>query len=127
MAELTKLKDKADRLFSKYIRLKYSQDGYVTCYTCPTTRAIEHQQCGHFIKRAHLNTRWDEENCRVQCRACNEFLDGNYKVFLRRLKKEIGHLAFEALERRKNTLKIMKKADYELLIEDLKLKLKKYE
>ena len=40
-------------------------------------------QCGHFISRKHYILRWDEENCNVQCVACNVFRYGEqYKYSL---------------------------------------------
>lgn len=122
------LKKKADELFSKYIRLKYSDfEGVASCYTCGDRRPWKELQNGHFVSRVHLSTRWDEENCRIQCYACNYLRRGHYDEFSRLLIKEKGVDILEELNRRKNTLKTMKRADYETLIEDLTFKLKSYE
>lgn len=53
---------KADKWFSKYIRAKYP-----ICVICkkPTT------DCGHFIRREILATRWLEINAVGMCRECN--------------------------------------------------------
>ena len=38
-------------------------------------------QCGHFQSRANLKTRFDEENCQVQCVGCNMFKQGEQYKF----------------------------------------------
>lgn len=122
------LKKKADELFSKYIRLKNAdQEGWVSCYTCAASVEWKYIQNGHFVSRVHLSTRWDEENCRPQCYSCNCLRNGNYDVYSLRLTKEKGPDILEELNRRKNLTKVMKRADYEILIEDLTLKLKEYD
>lgn len=124
----SQLKKKTDELFSKYIRLKYSdEDGNLTCYTCDKFLHWKEAQCGHYITRGCLELRWEEENNRPQCVGCNVFKKGNYTEYSRRLIKEKGPDVLEVLNRRKNLTKIMKRADYEILIEDLTLKLKDYE
>lgn len=65
---ISKLKKKADTLFSQYIRLKNSDwRGYCQCYTCGKIDHYKKMQCGHYEKRGNNATRYDEENCRVQC------------------------------------------------------------
>ena len=71
----TQLKKEADRLFSLYIRQKYADsEGMVRCFTCPKViHYLEGRKinCGHFVSRAYLATRYDERNCRPQCWGCN--------------------------------------------------------
>lgn len=120
----SKLKNKADKLFSQWIRRKYADgDGNVACYTCDRVKPWKEQQCGHFVSRTHLNTRWDEYNCRVQCGACNVLRRGNYDEFALRLVKEKGENVLKDLNKRKHQTRKMTKADYLELIEDLETKL----
>lgn len=72
-ATLTK---KLDRIFSKYIRQRDTQDGYGKCITCGRFMKYEDLDCGHFISRTARSTRWDEQNCHAQCRSCNRFQQG---------------------------------------------------
>ena len=90
--KLSLVKKEADKWFSLYIRLKYADwRGYVKCYTCSHTAEYNKgMQCGHFASRRHLSTRFDEENCRVQCMACNVFKRGNMNIFAEKLIKEKG-------------------------------------
>ena len=75
-----------DKVFSLYIRIKNSNDfGITKCVTCNKEDHYKNMQCGHFISRKHYILRWDEENCNVQCVACNVFRYGEqykYSLFL---------------------------------------------
>ena len=85
---ISKLKKELDSVFSKYIRHKYSKNGMVACYTCGVSKPIKQMQNGHFQSRKHLNTRWSEDNCRVQCVGCNVFKYGDaIQAFGREIKK----------------------------------------
>ena len=60
---IAKTKAKLDSIFSTYIRLKGSnEEGWGECFTCGRLRHYKEVDCGHFITRAKLNTRWDEMN-----------------------------------------------------------------
>jgi hypothetical protein len=99
-----KLKKLLDAVFSKYIRAKYPKE----CYTCGRKDAT--LQCGHFVSRSYLNTRWNESNTRPQCVGCNLFGGGKPLDFEERLKRELGDEAVEALKKsRHTTLKVGRK------------------
>ena len=86
-----KLKKDLDAIFSKYIRLKYSdENGNVACYTCGKVMHWKQIQNGHFISRQYLATRWHEDNCRPQCVGDNIFGNGKPLDFEERLKEELG-------------------------------------
>lgn len=91
-SKLQKLKEKADKTFSLYIRKKYADwKDFVTCYTCgKVAHYKEGMQNGHFISRASNKLRYDERNCRVQCYGCNVCKNGNYIEYMRRMIKEVG-------------------------------------
>ncbi len=100
-----------DRIFSKYIRLKYSVDGMVRCYTCGRWYPYSQMTVGHFIKRQFSGVRYDERNVKPQCRRCNYFLQGNDIEFERQLKKEYGEHVVDSLQAKKknplSTLELM--------------------
>lgn len=78
---------KADRIFSKYIRLRYAVNFFARCVTCGRVDHYSRMQNGHYIGRRIMATRYDEKNCNVQCSYCNETLGGNlvkYKAYLQR-------------------------------------------
>lgn len=87
---IPKLKKKLDAIFSRYIRLFYSKDGYVACYTCGHKNEVKKMQNGHYIVRQYMATRYDENNCRPQCYACNMLYGGRAVTFRENLIKEIG-------------------------------------
>lgn len=96
-----KLKKKLDVIFSKYIRAKYPK----ICYTCKKPAAT--LQCGHFVPRQYLATRWDEDNCRPQCVGCNIFGRGQLLDFEENLIQEIGLKKVKQLKiARHQTLKL---------------------
>jgi hypothetical protein len=77
----SKLVKKLDSVFSQYIRLKNSDNGIATCFTCGKKDHWKKLQNGHFQSRKHYATRWDEQNCQVQCAGCNVFKYGEQYVF----------------------------------------------
>jgi hypothetical protein len=81
----SKLVKKLDAVFSQYIRLKDSVDGYATCFTCGKKDHWKKLQNGHFQSRKHYATRWDEQNCQVQCAGCNVFRYGEQFLFAKYL------------------------------------------
>ena len=107
---------KLDTVFSEYIRRKYAdKNGIVKCYTC-NKKAYwkgEGMQNGHFISRASRILRWREDNCRVQCYACNVMRYGQNYIFGANLNKEYGYnKADELLIESK---KIIKQTDQDLV------------
>lgn len=85
---ISQLKHKLDAIFSQYIRQKYAKDGKVACFTCSRIGHIKEMQCGHFVSRSYLATRFDERNVRVQCVGCNVFGGGKVAIFAINLEKE---------------------------------------
>jgi hypothetical protein len=81
-----------DEEFSKYVRMTHAdRNGLCTCYTCPTVAHWKDMDNGHFQLRKNRSTRWDVDNCRPQCKSCNQFHDdGKKKEFEDHLRREIG-------------------------------------
>ena len=88
-----------DKAFSIFIRRSSADEhGLTTCYTCDKRDHWKSLQCGHYISRGHLATRWDHNNCRVQCYGCNVLRNGNMAIFAYRLRRQLGEHGFSALE-----------------------------
>ena len=78
-----------DRIVSRYVRLAAAgKDLKCDCYTCSTRKSWTVMQCGHFISRKHLATRWDLANMKPQCSYCNINLYGNLEVYAEKLEWE---------------------------------------
>lgn len=108
---LSKYKKKLDSIFSKYIRLKYGPK----CYTCPHEQG---NQCGHFVIRQYLATRWEEDNCRPQGFGCNVRGKGMILEFEERLIQELGATRVQEL---KDARKILMKPDEKFYTEQILL------
>jgi len=96
--------DKLDRIFSEYIRLRDSDiHGIGRCISCGKFVHWKDADCGHFVKRQYMSLRYSEENCNLQCRYCNYFLQGNdYNYFLG-LEKKYGEGITKKLMMAKNS------------------------
>lgn len=112
----------ADRAFSLYIRLSYADfQGFVRCYTCEAILPWQEAECGHFVSRGHLATRYDEQNCRPQCRSCNEYRGGMLESFEEHLRFDLGDDAVDALVARSKTVA---RPDYGAIADKYRLLLK---
>ncbi len=117
----SKLVKKLDAVFSQYIRLKDSVDGYATCFTCGKKDHWKKLQNGHFQSRKHYATRWDEKNCKVQCAGCNVFRYGEQFLFAKYLDERFyAGLSDELYIKSKQIVKFTNSE-----IEDMILKYKK--
>ena len=70
----------ADIYFSRYIRHRDSVDGYCTCPVCGERMALSMLECGHFIKRRNLSTRWYEDNAMAICKWCNTKMESDIEL-----------------------------------------------
>ena len=87
----TKLIDKADHEFSRYVRRSRSgKDGWVACFTCGKKYEWKKLHCGHFMSRRHMNTRWEENNVAPQCIGCNTYRSGEQYIFSQNLDRIHG-------------------------------------
>jgi len=111
MLKRSKVINKLDIAFSKYIRLKNSFMGEATCVTCGVTKPWKQMQAGHYESRGHYATRWDEQNVHVQCVGCNVFKKGNYTVYARYMVRRYGEGILEELAVRSVTTVKMPTSD----------------
>lgn len=124
---VTKLKQKADVLFSRWLRLYHSDaSGYTSCYTCGKVAHWKELQCGHLFSRARLATRYDPDNCRPQCYGCNCAQKGNYQEYFPRIIEEMGHQAIKDLEAKSKAMVKTNAAFYRQVIDETTEKLKEY-
>jgi len=107
---IKKLKDRAWKVFSLYIRLR---DCIKTtgsrlrgeCITCDATLPIEDLQAGHFIPGRHNANLFSEKGVNAQCRRCNLFLGGNPLVYRRAIVEMYGDGYDEILEEEARVIK----------------------
>ena len=104
----SKWMDKADKMFSKYIRLKFSfmSGGELFCRDIITGRiyGIKKIDNGHCFSRVHKATRFEEDNCRPQNRSSNRFSgEKDHYTFIKNLRAEIGEERFYRIEQLKDS------------------------
>jgi hypothetical protein len=87
------LKNKLDRLFSAYIRMR---DKDKPCISCG--KNTNDKEAGHFYPRSNLAVRWDEMNVHGQCLKCNRYNGGNRSAFGRGVAIRYGESVVEALD-----------------------------
>jgi hypothetical protein len=68
---LRSLKNKLDGVFSQWIRRRHAtSEGFSVCVSCHAVKPWKEMQCGHYVSRMYLATRWDDRNAHVQCASC---------------------------------------------------------
>lgn len=78
-----------DVVYSIYIRTKEANpQGLNVCYTCGAISEWQHLDCGHFVPRANMATRFYPPNTKPQCPTCNRYKDGNIPAFELHLEKD---------------------------------------
>ena len=123
MASL-KLVRKLDAVFSQYIRLRDSKNGYFKCCSCGQFKPYEQADAGHFINRRWMATRWREDNVHAQCRHCNRFDEGNASGYARFMDRTYGVARVDYLMALKNQHAGFTDEDLLLMIEDYKKRVK---
>lgn len=111
--------NKLDKVFSEYIRRRYTKNGIAECVTCGKKDHWKNLQAGHFMSRKHYSTRWDEENVEVQCMACNVYRYGEQYLFA----KHLGQEKADELLAKSRTMVKLKDWELEEMIEKYKKKL----
>ena len=124
----SKLKKELDAVFSKYIRLRYADKlGYCRCATCGVKKHWKELQCGHFVPRNYLNTRWLIQNCMPQCVGCNYFGKGKPVQMADKIRLEFGDACPDNLYTLARIVAKFTKFDYERMIDEYKVLVKEIE
>lgn len=123
VSESKRIKNRLDRVFSLYIRLRDSRDGLCKCITCGKLFSIKEGDAGHFISRKHESTRYDEKNVAAQCRYCNRFSQGKQFEFGGAIDKKYGIGTAEKLLLKSKMACKRDTSDYRYMYEFYKVKL----
>jgi hypothetical protein len=98
------IRSKADKWFSLYIRIRAAdENGMGQCVTCGTVKHVKEMDCGHYVKRQHQATRFNEINCQLQCKRCNAFEQGRDAIFRQWLVDRYGEDKVLLLEASRHT------------------------
>lgn len=118
-------KDKLDRIFSEYIRLRDADNnGYIRCISCGKIVFWKDTDNGHFINRKHMSLRFSETNCNAQCRACNRFDEGNMTGYNQGMIKKYGQQTVDLLILAKKQVNKISDAEYQILVAHYQQKVK---
>lgn len=125
--ETEKLKKKLDNVFSQYIRLRdmLPDTTVFRCISCGLIKPITQADCGHYINRQHMSTRFSEINCNAQCRSCNRFDEGNMSGYRRGLVAKYGENRVLMLEAQKKDIRKYSAFEYTTLINHYKAEIKR--
>lgn len=86
----------ADKWFSRYIRLRdaWESNGVLVnkCATSDKLKVLpcKELECGHYMSRRHMNTRYSPLNAMPQCTYENRWKHGNPENMARALDKKFG-------------------------------------
>ena len=124
------LKAKLDRVFSEYIRLRdtegHTKDGYFRCISCGQIKPYSQADCGHYIGRQHMATRYNEINCNAQCRFCNRFNEGLKAGYRNGLVQKYGEDKVLLLESQQVKTAKISVLEYEEMIKYYQQKIKEF-
>ena len=111
---ISKLKKELDKWFSFYVRLRAADNnGNNQCCTCGKVDNWRNLQCGHFVSRRYLATRFHELNCFPQCVRCNIFKNGEQWKFGQFLDRNIEEGISEELVILGHTILKITRPEYE--------------
>ncbi len=100
----TKIKiDKADQLYSEYIRIKKGR----RCVRCDRRgigpKGINGLQNSHFFSRRNESTRFYDDNCDPTCPSCHEYFETHKTEYEQFKIKQLGQERFNLLVLKRNT------------------------
>ena len=118
VVKITTLKNKLDRIFSKYIRLRdrLKNTDCIKCISCGKIIHWKESDCGHYVNRSTMGLRYNEKNCNAQCRKCNRFEEGNMSGYTLGLIDKYGKGIIELLHSAKRLNTKITRFEYETLI-----------
>lgn len=111
---------KLDKIFSEFIRLRDTQPWnfqYGRCISCGRILPWAKLQCGHYHSRVHMNTRFDEKNCNIECVYCNIFSADHLIGYRKNLIKKIGEKEVDMLDVRAHQSKNYSLFELQILID----------
>ena len=110
----------AQQVFNKFIR---QRDAGLNCISC--NKPCKKENAGHYYSQGgHSAVRFNEDNCHLQCEACNTYLSGNLLNYQVGIKERIGSQRLMNLQAIAHETKKWTKEELKDLIEIYKKKLK---
>jgi hypothetical protein len=121
MNKLSSLIKALDKEFSIFIRQRDSdENGWGRCITCGAIKNWKESDNGHFISRAVYATRWNEQNCALQCKRCNGFRGGEQHIFSKEIDRKYGEGTADKLQMKRSFSYKLDRFELQVLIEKYK-------
>lgn len=131
MKNVASLKKQADKIFSRYVRLrdgkKINNEWHTECITCGAWKPIAQMQAGHFVSRSCNLLRYNEENVNAQCVGCNMFKGGEQYIYGKNLDLKYGDGTAEKLHNQRRQTHKLTIDELEQIIKDAKEYIKENE
>jgi hypothetical protein len=129
--ELTKLKKRADTIYSKYVRYRDGEvrngEWQTQCITCQEWKPLKQMQNGHFVSRGKNILRYDDLNCNGQCYTCNVIKHGDLYEYAKQLDLKYGDGTAERLHSMRTQTKKLTISELEQIIADAQEYIKELE
>jgi len=119
---LSTLIHELDAVFSRYIRKRDTKDGVIKCFICGAKMSFSEAQCGHWIDRDQMPTRYDEMNCHAICEECNCFDTEHHFKYSDAMLEEYGESEINRIAKKSRSLQKFMRFEIEDLIEAYRLK-----
>lgn len=116
-SSLSSLIKELDGHFSRFIRKRDTVDGKVICFLTGEKMDFIDAQCGHFIDRDQMPTRYDERNCHAVSEETNCYDPDHKEKYRAKMLQVYGLEEIERLERKSKGLQKFFKFEIEDLIE----------
>ena len=115
---LSKVKTKAWKAFSRYIRLRdclvtTGTKDYGLCFTCGRKKHFKELEAGHFVDSRCNAILFEEDGVHAQCHQCNCYKSGNKDAYTPKMIELYGLKRVEELQQQKYTTVVYKIWDYE--------------
>ena len=128
---LSKMKAKADKYFSLYIRYRDSEkrggEYQASCITCEKWLPTKQMHAGHFQSRRYSSTRYDDENVNAQCSGCNTFNQGEQFKYSKAVDLKYGNGTADRLAKAAQKYHKLTIDELEQIVEEAKSNLLFYE
>jgi len=121
---LSDWKRKVQIVFNRYIRLRDTHRG---CVSCGTPLQLRKFDAGHYYPTTYEGIRFHEDNVHGQCVPCNRNKHGNLHEYRKRITDRISQEDLEWLDNNRHIKLKLNKIELEELYNKYKQKVKDYE
>lgn len=120
------IKNTADKVYSRYIRIKEAdRHGYCICVTCGVRKHWTEMDAGHYVNRDRKATRYDDMNVHPQCVSCNRFKSGRGSAYAAHLVKRYGEGVILKLDTKSRKVKQYKLGDLKEMVKEWRAEIDK--